>query len=250
MKYIIKRKSSFQNKKFEISCDSKQLCTAKVTPCQKYNGQYNIILSNSNNKSMEENSCIIEPNSKYPRSYFIHLINKETNQIIRSAQLSYEVCSYNNYLYTIIIGRKLYKVRSCDLKDRRLTIVDAIQSNDSSTINCPKTLFQVIDSFTKSNKKYHVTINDTKWQYIYLAITILLDLHEYGVQNVPAIHPIHVHTIPLHPVTVRPTPTKIKTLKSSVPSITPTQSWWHWITSTRHTHIISTPSTIYHYRLP
>ncbi|CAF3653876.1 unnamed protein product [Adineta steineri] len=103
---------------------------------------------------------------------------QETNQIIRSAQLSYEVCSYNNYLYTIIIGRKLYKVRSCDLKDRRLTIVDAIQSNDSSTINCPKTLFQVIDSFTKSNKKYHVTINDTKWQYIYLAITILLDLHE------------------------------------------------------------------------
>jgi len=59
-----------------------------------------------------------------------------------------------------------------------LTIIDTIQSTNSSGIDCPKTLFQVIDPFSKLNKNYHVTINDKKWQYGYLAFVVLLDLHE------------------------------------------------------------------------
>jgi hypothetical protein len=35
-----------------------------------------------------------------------------------------------------------------------------------------------------------------------------------GIQNAPVIHPIHIHTIPLHPVTVRPTFTHVTTGKS------------------------------------
>jgi hypothetical protein len=72
----------------------------------------------------------------------------------------------------------LYQVRSCDLKDRNLTIIDAIQSDNSSSIYSPETLFQVMDPFSKSNKKYHAIINDKKSQYGYLAFIILLDLHE------------------------------------------------------------------------
>jgi hypothetical protein len=137
--------------------------------------RYSIKLSNPINKYIGEDVCIVEPNPDQPRSYFIYLKNDEKSLF---GQLFYQFCGYNNYLYTIIIGKKLYQVRSSDLKDRRLTIIDIVQSNHSSTIDCAQTLFQVIDSFSKANKKYHVTINDKKCQYGYLAIVILLDLHE------------------------------------------------------------------------
>ncbi len=141
-------------------------------------------LSNARSKSVGDESCIIEPDPNLPRNYLISLQNNESNEKVLFGQLSYEFCSYNNYLYTIIIGRKLYKVRSCDLKDRRLAIIDTIEQNTHSksdqypTLQCPETLFQVIDSFSKSNKTYHVTINDKEKQLGYLAIVILLDLHE------------------------------------------------------------------------
>jgi hypothetical protein len=135
-------------------------------------------LSNPINKHTGENSCIVEPDPEHSRSYLIYLKNDGTNKKSLAGQLFYERCGYNNYLYTIVLGRKLYEVRSCDLKNRGLTILDTINSNNSSIIHHPKTLFQVIDTFSKSNKKYHLTINDKKWQYVYLAITILLDLHE------------------------------------------------------------------------
>jgi hypothetical protein len=59
-----------------------------------------------------------------------------------------------------------------------LTIIDTIQSTNSSGLDYPETLFQVIEPFSKLNKKYHVTINHKKWQYGYLAFVILLELHE------------------------------------------------------------------------
>jgi hypothetical protein len=131
---------------------------------------YSIKLSNPINKYIGEDICIVEPDPKQSHSYIIYLKNDKKTLF---GQLFYQFCGYNNYLYTIIIGEKLYQVRSSDLKDRRLTIIDTVQSN-----NYPKTLFQVVDSFLKSNKNYHVTINDEKCQYGYLAIVILLDLHE------------------------------------------------------------------------
>jgi hypothetical protein len=89
----------------------------------------------------------------------------------------YKYIGYNNNLYTIIVGQKLYQVRSCDLKDRRLAIVDTVQSYS------PETLFEVTDPFSKSNKKYHVIINDKESQCGYLAFVILLDLHEFKRNN-------------------------------------------------------------------
>ncbi len=136
-------------------------------------------LSNPINKYNGENSCTVEPDPECSKSYCIYLKNdKKKDEKILAGQLCYRPCGYNNYLYTIVIGQKLYEVQSCDLKNRGLTILDTIKSNNSSTMNYAKTLFQVIDTFSKSNKKYHLTINDKQRQYVYLAITILLDLHE------------------------------------------------------------------------
>jgi hypothetical protein len=143
-----------------------------------------VTLYNPISKNIGDESCTIEPDPNLQRNYLIYIKNEESNEKLLFGQLSYVLCSYDNYLYTIIIGRKLYKVRSCDLKDRRLAIIDTMeqninsQSNRYSPIQCPETLFQVIDSFSKSNKTYHVTINDKEKQLGYLAIVILLDLHE------------------------------------------------------------------------
>ncbi len=145
---------------------------------------YSVKLSNPLSKYMGEDYCLVETDPKQSHNYLIYKKNDQSNTKILFGQLFSKICGYNNYLYKIIIGQKLYKVQSCDLKDRRLAIVDAIQSNNSSTenpystSNYPDMLFQVIDSFSKSNKKYHVNINDKEWQLGYLAITILLHLHE------------------------------------------------------------------------
>lgn len=98
--------------------------------------------------------------------------------------MSYELCSYDNYLYTIVIGKKCYKVRSNDLKNRHLSIIDTLEQIYScpleqySAAQCPQTLFQVTDLFSKSTKTYHVTVNDKDQHFGYLAIVILLDLLE------------------------------------------------------------------------
>jgi hypothetical protein len=145
---------------------------------------FSVKLLNRLPKQLGGESCIIKPDADNPRLYLIYLQDDESNQTTLFGQLYYELCSYNNYLYTIIIGRKLYKVRSCDLKDRRLAIVDTVEQNNHSKSDqypmsqCPETLFQVIDSFSKSNKTFHVTINDKEKQLGYLAIVILLNLHE------------------------------------------------------------------------
>lgn len=129
-------------------------------------------LSTLFSKRTGDETCTIELDSSKPRSYSIYIQTNDSNGKILFGTLSYEYVSYDNYLYTIIIGSKLYKVRSCDLKDRRLAMVD------TNVDQYPETLFQVIDSFSKSNKTYHVTINDREKQLGYLAIVILLDLHE------------------------------------------------------------------------
>lgn len=141
-------------------------------------------LSNSPSKSTKDELCTVEPDPNKARSYLIYIQNGASNEKKLFGQLTYNLCSYDNYLYTIVIGRKLYKVRSSDLKDRRLALIDTIEQNNHSSSNqcrviqCPETLFQVIDSFSKLNKNYHVTINDKDKHIGYLAIVILLDLHE------------------------------------------------------------------------
>lgn len=131
-------------------------------------------------RSTRTELCTVEPDSNNQQQYLIYIQNDASNDKSLFGQLSYETCSYDNYLYTIIIGKKLYKVRSCDLKDRRLTMIDTLQTNldPYSPTQCPETLFQMIDSFSKSNKTYHVTINDKEKHLGYLAIVILLNLHE------------------------------------------------------------------------
>jgi hypothetical protein len=122
---------------------------------------------------MNECSCIVESDPNVLHCYLINSINNQTNEKILFGRLSYEISHYDNN-YTIIIGQKLYQVRSSDLKYRGLAIIDTIQSN----LNYSETLFQLVDSFSKSNQKYHVNIHDNEWPLGYLAITILLHLHE------------------------------------------------------------------------
>ncbi|CAF4558070.1 unnamed protein product [Rotaria sp. Silwood1] len=190
MKYTIIRQFSLRKEKFEIVGGTKTVCTVKATPSKDHKGQYNIrclssvILSSPLSRHVDDEFCVIEPDSNIPRNYLIYIVNNESNEKTLFGQLSYEFCSPNNCLYTIVIGRKLYKVRSSDLKNRRLAIIDSLEQNNPSkldqysTFQCPQTLFQVIDTFSKSNKTYHVTINDKEKHLGYLSIVILLDLHE------------------------------------------------------------------------
>jgi hypothetical protein len=124
---------------------------------------------------IDECFCIVESDPNVLHSYLIYSINNQTDEKILFGRLSYEISHYDNdYTYTIIIGQKLYRVRSSDLKYCRLTIIDTIQMNG----NYSETLFELIDSFSKSNDKYHVIIHDKEWPLGYLALTILLHLHE------------------------------------------------------------------------
>ncbi len=103
----------------------------------------------------------------------INAVHNQTNEKILFGKLSYEFSPHDN-IYTIIIGQKLYQVRSSDLKYRRVIMTDALQMNGNQS----QTLFHLVDSFSKSNHKYHVTIHDKEWPLGYLAITVLLHLHE------------------------------------------------------------------------
>jgi hypothetical protein len=40
MKYTVTRTFSLKNEKYEILCDGKALCTAKVTPSKEFKGRY------------------------------------------------------------------------------------------------------------------------------------------------------------------------------------------------------------------
>jgi len=146
---------------------------------------YSLKLSNLYNESMGECSCIVEPYENESHHYSIYSINDQSNEKILFGQLLYEIHNSDN-VYTIIIGQKLYKVRSSDLKNRRLTIIDTIDSNidEIRTLNYPEILFQLMDSFSKSNQKYHVNIHNKEWPLGYLAITILLHLHESQRNNI------------------------------------------------------------------
>lgn len=134
------------------------------------------------NESSRECACAVETHENELHHYLIYSINKETNEKLLFGRLLYEV-SHSDNNYTIIIGQKLYKVQSSDLKDRRLAIID-VNHSESRNLKYPETLFQLIDSFSKSNEKYHVNIHDKEWPFGYLAITILLHLHESQRNNI------------------------------------------------------------------
>ena len=137
-------------------------------------------LSSLRAKGEDDECCVIEPDSKTPRNYLIYKKNDKLNTKSLFGRLSYEFSHNNDYLYTFLIGEKLYRVRSYDLRNRRLTIIGTIEFNSpvQSNENSPETLFEVIDLFSESTKVYHVTVNDKKEHLGYLAIVILLDLHE------------------------------------------------------------------------
>ncbi|CAF1167610.1 unnamed protein product [Adineta ricciae] len=180
MKYTISRQFSLNKEKFEVICNAKTVCTVKASPSKENKDQFKIKITKPLSKRFSPESCSVESDPSNSKHYLIYTNDANTDEKVLFGELTYELCSYNNYLYTIIIGRKLYKVRSSDLKDRRLAIIDTIEPSNSQypALQCPETLFQVIDSFSKSNSTYHVTINDQEKQFGYLAIVILIDLHE------------------------------------------------------------------------
>ncbi|UJR23693.1 hypothetical protein I4U23_026675 [Adineta vaga] len=231
---------SFRNKKFRITRNAKKLCKARVSQNKQYKDRYNIKLSNRMNRFIGGSTCFVEPDPKQPQSYLIYLRNDETKEKRLVSQFAYQLSGHNNYLYTINIGNKLYSVQSCDLKYRRLAVIDTLPTTTSTQYNCPETLFEVIDTFAKSNKEYHITINDGENQYSYLAVTILLHLHErQRNKNAPVIHPVHVHTIPLRPVTARPASTVTTGHSSHRPHMSSTTS------SSTHHHYIPWRSSNY-----
>jgi len=67
--------------------------------------------------------------------------------------------------------------------------------------------------------------------FFIIAVTII-----DGIQNAPAIHPIHVHTVPLRPVTPRP-------IVPSVTPIQPTETSEKWSDSTQITDVTSSSSS-------
>ena len=103
----------------------------------------------------------------------IYSINEHTQEKSLFGQLSYRITSREN-IYKIIIGQKFYNVRSSDLRDRRLTILDTVKQNGYY----PATLFEIIDSFPQPNSQYHMNIHEKEWPLGYVALTILLHLHE------------------------------------------------------------------------
>ena len=130
------------------------------------------------NKHRQQGICSVVPDEKRAKNYLIYFKNRQTDKKILFGQLSYQNVGVGDFLYTIIFDNKLYQVRSCDLKDRRLTIIDTVSSNDKSKTYFMRTLLQVTDSFAKSTKTYHVVVNEMNYSLGYLAIVILLGLHE------------------------------------------------------------------------
>lgn len=118
-------------------------------------------------------SCTVECDPKSSHHYFIYSINQQTDEKTLFGQLSYQLTIREN-IYEIIIGQKIYNVRSSDLQDRQLTIIDTITNNGYY----PNTLLQINDSFPQANAQYHMNIHDREWALGYIAITILLHLHE------------------------------------------------------------------------
>ena len=138
---------------------------------------------------LQNMSCVVETSKNEPSEYLIYSVDHQSDKKKFFGKLRHQFCRYNNYHYTITIGEKLYEVRSSDLRYRQLTIIDTIESNNTSDANkytlrkYPKTLLQVTDSFPTISKKYHVTIHNEEWALGYLVITLLLHLHESQRSN-------------------------------------------------------------------
>ena len=135
-------------------------------------------LSSRWNKLTGENSCLVEPNPERQRHYLIYLRNDDTKEMTLVAGFDFQPYGYDNYLYTLSMTGRRYQVQSVDLRNRNLILTEALQFNSSSPSMYPQTLYQVNEAFTNETKTYHLTIHDDERQYIFLAITILLHLHE------------------------------------------------------------------------
>jgi hypothetical protein len=130
------------------------------------------------------NSCLVEPDPECLGKYQIFTKDDGASEKLLFGQIQLFPCDRKVYQYSITIGNRLYNVRSCDLRDRRLAIIGVpahvtLANNDMQTImRYSETLLEVIDSLPTTNKKYFVTVHNSEKQLGYLAIAILLDLHE------------------------------------------------------------------------
>ncbi|CAF0934102.1 unnamed protein product [Didymodactylos carnosus] len=178
MKYLIRRQFSITSsvKKFEIQDQRKNeyKVKAKLTNNKL---PFNIKISNIYKK---DEFCIIERDKTEKQCYQISLNNK------KFATIKYYFVQTNNVIYHINIGStKQYSVSSNDLKYRALTIIDVPMDNliDNVNNNDRQILIQVSNQFSKLTDTYHVIVNDIKYSLGYLAIAILLDLHERKRQD-------------------------------------------------------------------
>ncbi|CAF1294563.1 unnamed protein product [Adineta ricciae] len=145
---------------------------ARATLSKEHPDRYDMKLTSRWNKLTGENSCLVQPDPQRQRHYLIYLRNDQTKEMTLVAGFDFQPFGYDNYLYILSMAGRRYQVQSLDLRNRNLMLTEPLQSV------YPQTLYQVNEAFTSETKTYHLTIHDDERQYIFLAITILLHLHE------------------------------------------------------------------------
>ncbi|CAF1488704.1 unnamed protein product [Adineta steineri] len=156
---------------------NKQVAKVKAVPSDEHADQFRITFSQIAEKYVGSDSCIVEPDRK--NHYSIYPRYPQANKPTPYFELSYQNIN-NEYHYRLTINNRLYQLESGDLNHRHLTIIDNIHSNTDgqNQLNRPETFCQVNDYFSKLNKIYHVNIEVEQWPLGYLAVIILLHLHE------------------------------------------------------------------------
>lgn len=130
-------------------------------------------------KNRNVDSCHVEFGDGRNQTYQIIVTLGESGESKVFGSLSFERTESRNNVYSIIIGRKFYQTTTEDLRDRLLAIVDVIGNNLSGRNNGrADTILQVGDHFLKTTGTYHLSVVDFEMEIGYVALVILLDLHE------------------------------------------------------------------------
>lgn len=135
-------------------------------------------MSNLISEYVGDLSCNVESDPNIAHHYFIRSFNRQTNAKGLFGELFYQMTNAG-FIYKIIIESNSYDVRSCDLQSSYLSLTEPVQLKGK----WPNTLFQSNDLFSSSNSKYRVNIHENEWPLGYVALTLLLHLHETQWSN-------------------------------------------------------------------
>lgn len=182
MKYAINRQFAFTGLKYEINQNGRTVYHVKAKKSKQVEEQFDVVIYDPISRFQLGQSVSVESDPKYRQTYRIFLVENKSEEKQLFGYLQYQRYLDESYIYKISIGEKSYQFESRDLRNRRLSIVDSLCSESSThshqRVQCPNTLLQMADLFSKTTDTYHVTIDDRQIQMGFLAFVILLDLHE------------------------------------------------------------------------